>query len=107
VLNISCDIARKIGTVDTDRPGDEIPKDYRKVVKYLIDSEGWSYKKPSGNGYPKILPSDMTQTPIKVPKTPSSQRTYSNWLAEIHRKAGTGHRRGGDRHGLGLVQHPR
>jgi hypothetical protein len=74
--------------VDTDRPGREIPKDYRDVVKYLIDNEGWSYKKPQGAGYPKLLPADAACTPIKVPKTPSSQRTYSNWLAEIRRKGG-------------------
>jgi hypothetical protein len=48
--------------VDTDRPGEEIPKDYRKVVKYLIDSEGWSYRKPAGNGYPRLVPSDTAQT---------------------------------------------
>lgn len=74
--------------MDTDWPEGEIPKDYRKVVKYLVQSEGWTYKKPSGNGYPKLRPPDATQTPIKVPKTPSSQRTYNNWLAEIRRKGG-------------------
>lgn len=74
--------------MDTDKPGREIPKDYRAVVTYLIDSEGWSYKKPSGDGYPKLLPADPAQTPIKVPKIPSSQRTYINWLAEIRRKGG-------------------
>jgi len=74
--------------LETDTPGDEIPKDYRKVAKYLVDSEGWSYKKPKGGGYPKLIPADSGQAPIKVPKTPSSQRTYNNWLAEIRRKGG-------------------
>jgi hypothetical protein len=74
--------------VDTDRPGGEIPKDYRKVVKYLVNSQGWGYKKPARSGYPKLIPADSTQVPIKIPKTPSSQRAYSNWLAEIRRKGG-------------------
>jgi len=74
--------------VDTDRPGREIPKDYRDVVTYLIDSEGWSYRKPRGDGYPRLLPADAAQPPIQVPKTPSSQRRYNNWLAEIRRKGG-------------------
>jgi hypothetical protein len=74
--------------VETDRPGREIPKDYREVVTYLIDNEGWCYKKAIGSGYPKLLPADSAHTPIKVPKTPSSQRTLSNLLAEIRRKGG-------------------
>jgi hypothetical protein len=74
--------------MNSDAPGEEIPKDYRKVVKYLMKNEGWNYKKPRGGGYPKLLPADPAQVPITVPKTPSSQRTYSNWLAEIRRKGG-------------------
>ncbi len=74
--------------MDTDRPGREVPKEYREVIMYLIDSAGWTYKLPRGGGYPKLLPADSCQPPIKVPKTPSSQRTYSNWLAEIRRKGG-------------------
>lgn len=74
--------------METERPGREIPKEYREVVTYLIGNEGWSYKKAIGKGYPKLLPADPSQPPIRVPKTPSSQRTYSNWLAEIRRKGG-------------------
>ena len=74
--------------MDTDRPRREVPKDYREVITYLIDNEGWTYKLPSGDGYPKLIPADSAHSPIKVPKTPSSQRTYSNWLAEIRRKGG-------------------
>jgi hypothetical protein len=74
--------------VMTDRPGPEVPKDYKKVIIHLIDNEGWAYRKPSGNGYPKLRPADPAQPPITVPKTPGSQRTYINWLAEIRRKGG-------------------
>jgi hypothetical protein len=72
----------------TDRPGREIPKDYREVIVYLIDSEGWAYKKPCGGGYPRLRPADPSQTVIQVPKTPSSQRRYNNWIAEVRRKGG-------------------
>lgn len=74
--------------MDTERPGREIPKEYREVVTYLIDCQGWAYRKARGGGYPKLVPADRAQPPIKVPKTPSSNRTYGNWLAEIRRKGG-------------------
>ena len=54
--NISCDITRERGTVETDRPGREIPKDYREVVKHLIDNQGWSYAKPQGAGLSEATP---------------------------------------------------
>jgi hypothetical protein len=72
----------------TERPGREVPKDYREVIAYLIDEEGWTYRTPRGGGYPQLLPADAAQPPIKVPKTPSSQRTLTNWLADIRRKGG-------------------
>jgi hypothetical protein len=74
--------------METDRPGREVPKEYREVITYLIESEGWAYKRPRGGGYPKLVPANRSQSPIKVPKTPSSQRTLSNWLADIRRKGG-------------------
>jgi hypothetical protein len=72
-------VARKY--VGVDRHGD----DRAGVTEALA---GWGYRKPQGGGYPKLLPADSAQAPIKVPKTPSSQRTYSNWVAEIRRKGG-------------------
>jgi hypothetical protein len=72
----------------TERPGREVPKDYREVITYLIDEEGWTYRAPRGAGYPQLLPADPAQPLIKVPKTPSSQRTLRNWLADIRRKGG-------------------
>jgi hypothetical protein len=71
-----------------DRPGQEIPKDYRKVVVHLIDNEGWTYRRPVGGGYPRLIPADPAHRPIRLPKTPSSQRTFDNFVAEVRRKGG-------------------
>ena len=74
--------------METDQPGREIPKEYREVVRYLIRTEGWAYQLAQGGGYPKLFPANRAYAPIRVPKTPSSQRTYSNWLAETRRSGG-------------------
>jgi len=42
--------------VETDRPGDEVDKDHRKVIKELIDNQGWSYRLAKGGGYPRLYP---------------------------------------------------
>jgi hypothetical protein len=73
----------------TDRPGQEIQREYRAVITYLIDSQGWSYQKPRGGGYPRLLPADPAQDPVKVPKTPHMKgHRFDNWLTEIRRKGG-------------------
>ena len=41
---------------ETDRPGREIDNEHRKVIEYLIDNEGWTYKLPKGGGYPRGAP---------------------------------------------------
>jgi hypothetical protein len=75
--------------VDTDRPGKEIDKDYRDVVAYLIDNEGWAYKLPQGGGYPKLFSADRSKAAIKVPKTGHTRgRRFSNWIGEIRRAGG-------------------
>ena len=75
--------------MDTDRPGREISQEHREVIVYLIDSQGWRYELPSGNGYPKLFPADATHAPIRVPKTGHSRgHAFSNWVAEVRRKGG-------------------
>jgi hypothetical protein len=79
----------KRGTVETDRPGMEIDREYRDVVEYLIDSAGWGYKLPTGGGYPRLLPADNTKAPIKVPKTGHTRgHRFQNWIAEVRRADG-------------------
>ena len=72
----------------TDRPGREIPKDYRDIITHLIDNEGWSYKLPAGGGYPQLRPADPVHPPIQVPRTPSSQRRLRNFQAQVRRSGG-------------------
>jgi hypothetical protein len=74
---------------ETDRPGGEVGKDHREVINYLVDNQGWRYKKPRGGGYPRLLPADPAHSPIRVPKTGHRRgRAFGNWLAEIRRKDG-------------------
>jgi hypothetical protein len=75
--------------VETDRPGKEIDKEYRDVIAYLIDSQGWAYKLPKGGGYPRLLPADQSKGSIKVPKTGHTRgHRFSNWIADIRRAGG-------------------
>ena len=74
---------------ETDRPGREIGNDHRKVIEYLIDNEGWTYKLPQGGGYPRLYPADRSQPTIRVPRTGNTRgRAFSNWIAEVRRKGG-------------------
>ncbi len=73
--------------MDRQRPGGEIPKDFRKIIEHLIDTQGWRYQW-NGSGYPKLFPADATHPPISVPKTPSSQRSLPNFIAAVRRVGG-------------------
>jgi hypothetical protein len=74
---------------ETDWPGQEVDKDHREVINYLIGNEGWRYELPRGGGYPKLIPADRSKSPIKVPKTGNTRgRAFSNWIADIRRKGG-------------------
>ncbi len=73
----------------SDRPGREVSKEHRRVIEYLVDSQGWRYELPSGGGYPRLYPADVTQSPIRVPKTGRSRgHAFSNWIADIRRRGG-------------------
>ncbi len=51
----------------SDWPGREVPKDYREVITYLIDSHGRTYQRLRGGGYPQLRPADPVHPPNKVP----------------------------------------
>ena len=73
--------------METERPGQEVSNDHRQVIRHLIDNEGWAYKLPPGNGYPRLYaPSGWS---IRVPKTGHSKgHAFENWLAAIRRNGG-------------------
>ena len=75
--------------METDRPGKEIDKEYADVVNFLIDTHGWRYRKPTGGGYPQLLPADMTKPAIRVPKTGHTRgRRLDNWIGQVRRASG-------------------
>lgn len=69
-----------------DRPGAEIPKDYRKAIKDLVANQGWRYRK--GRKHPILYPADKTKNPIPLPSTASDHRSWRNALARIRRAGG-------------------
>jgi hypothetical protein len=74
--------------VETDRPGQEVSTEHRKVITHLIDNEGWAYKLPEGRGYPRLYPPSSDRS-IRVPKTGRTKgHAFDNWLAEIRRNGG-------------------
>lgn len=70
-----------------DRPGREIPKEYRAIIERLVDDQGWRYD-ASGKGHPKLYPADPTQPQISVPTTPGDRRSLNNFRASVRRAGG-------------------
>ncbi len=71
----------------TDRPGKELPKDFREVVSHQIDELGWRYDS-SRKGHPMLYPADRTQRPIPVPTTPGDARSLRNFVGQVRRAGG-------------------
>lgn len=73
--------------VERKRPGGELRKEYRVIVEYLIDTQGWRYEW-NGSGYPRLYPDNADQRFITIPKTPSSQRSLIKFESKIRRAGG-------------------
>ena len=73
--------------METDRPGQEVSSAHSRVIKHLIENEGWAYKLPPGRGYPRLrAPSGWS---IRVPRSGHSKgHAFENWLAAIRRNDG-------------------
>ena len=73
--------------METDRPGQEVSSAHSRVIKHLIENEGWAYKLPPGRGYPRLhAPSGWS---IRVPRSGHSKgHALENWLAAIRRNDG-------------------
>lgn len=72
----------------SDRPGKEIPADFREVVEYQIERHGWRYD-ASGKGYPHLYPADRSFRPISVPHTPSSRNSIRVFIRKVRQRGGT------------------
>lgn len=70
----------------TDRPGREIPKEYREVVAELIDHQGWRYTR--GKRHPTLYPAAVAQPALPVPTTPSDRRGLRNFIADVRARGG-------------------
>lgn len=70
---------------DTDRPGPELPKDYRELVAKALEKPGWRYRRsnPRGTGKPRLYP--PMGRPFTLPNTPSDHRGLANTRAALRR----------------------
>lgn len=77
----------KVGEPGGDRPGKELPKDYRVVALELVDNQGWRYER-GRSGHPKLYSPDRTKSPVVLSGTPGDRRDFRNTVAEIRRRGG-------------------
>jgi hypothetical protein len=70
-----------------DRPGRELPKEFRAVADELVDNQGWGYSRQHGR-HPVLYPADKAMAPITVPTTPGENRAFKNWVAQVRRAGG-------------------
>jgi hypothetical protein len=79
----------KMDTDETDWPGGELDKLYRDAVEDLIVYEGWRYRRPSGDGFAKLLPASPARGAIRVPAAgQGGGRLAANWVSAIRRAGG-------------------
>lgn len=63
--------AKRTYRYDGPRPGREIPKEYRELVKPLLDTPGWRYAPHNGNGRGKPRIYNPDGQSLCLPNTPS------------------------------------
>lgn len=71
----------------SNRPGREIPKEYREVATELVTNQGWRYVYRGGS-HPMLYPADRSKSPMTIPTTPSEKRSFANFLAQVRRAGG-------------------
>ncbi len=71
----------------SDRPGKEIPKEFREVVANQVEALGWRYD-ASRKGHPMLYPADRSQGGRPVPTTPGDRRSFQNFVAWVRRTGG-------------------
>jgi hypothetical protein len=70
-----------------DRPGKELPKDWRRIAADLVENQGWRYE--AGKRHAKLYPPDTTMDIVVVPSTPSSDpRAFKNFISKVRQSGG-------------------
>lgn len=69
-----------------DKPGRELPKDFRIIALELTGNQGWRYRINRGHGM--LYPADPAQPVLIVPTTPSDHRALRNFIADVRRRGG-------------------
>lgn len=73
----------------SDRPGREIPKEYREIVLYQIEHHGWRYNS-SRKGHPLLYPADRSKRPLAVSTTPGDRaHGLTNFINKVRNAGGT------------------
>lgn len=73
--------------MESNRPGKELPKEYRTIVDHLVVNQGWRYNN-TRKGHPMLYPTDRTKTAFPVPTTPGDNRSLKNFKAQVRRSGG-------------------
>lgn len=66
-----------------EKPGSELPKQYRELIEPLVTEQGWEYHPCNGNGRgkPRLIKGNVTVT---LPNTPNpSSRTLANTRSHL------------------------
>lgn len=72
--------------MDSDKPGREVPKDYRPIINSLI-SQGWRYDNHR-KGHPMLFPADKSMSPVTLSKTPSDHHDLENFKSKCRNRGG-------------------
>jgi hypothetical protein len=70
----------------SERPGRELPKDYRRVVEELVTNQEWRYS--TAKRHPTLYPPDRSQRPLTLSSTPSDRRAFQNFIARVRQRGG-------------------
>ena len=71
----------------SDKPGRELPKDYRHIADDLVANQGWRYE--VGRNHAKLFPPDRTKEVVTVATTPTSDpRAFKNFVCRVRKSGG-------------------
>jgi hypothetical protein len=71
----------------SERPGRELPKEFRAVAVELVRNQGWRYRHSPGR-HGMLYPADPAAPTLGMPTTPSEVRGFRNFVSEVRRRGG-------------------